>query len=101
MASSCGEGRVAALFNEGVSSSSEAKLAIDETASSVNLVPNVCIVPGVSVAVQEGEECVEEFVYHMSGEESATRHFVLEGEAHDNGSFVDIIGGMAAGGDAE
>ena len=31
-ASSCGEGRVAALFTEGVSSSAEGELAIDETA---------------------------------------------------------------------
>ena len=49
MASS--EGRVAALFNEGVSGSANAKMAIDETASTVSLAPNVYVVPGVSAAV--------------------------------------------------
>ena len=49
MASS--EGRVAALFTEGVSSSAEDELAIDESASTVSLAPNVCAVPGVSAAV--------------------------------------------------
>ena len=34
-------------------------LAIDETASTVSLAPNVCVVPGVSAAVEESEECVE------------------------------------------
>ena len=56
MASS--ESRVAALFTEGVSSSAEGELTIDETASTVSLAPNVCVVPGVSGAVEEGEECV-------------------------------------------
>ena len=53
----------------------------------VSLAPNVCVVPGVSAAVQESEGCVEEFVDHLSGEESAPRHFVLEGEDDDNDSF--------------
>ena len=44
----CGEGKVAALFTEGVSNSTEGDLAIDETASTVSLAPNVCVVPGVS-----------------------------------------------------
>ena len=66
MASS--EGRVAALFTEAVSSSAEGELAIDETASTVSFAPNVCVVPGVCAAVEEGEECVEEFVYPVSGE---------------------------------
>ena len=50
------EGKMATLFTEGVSISAEGELAIDETASTVSLAPNVCIVPGVSAAVQESEE---------------------------------------------
>ena len=101
MASSCGEGKFAALFTEGVSSSTERELAIDETSSTVSLAPNVCLVPEMSVAVQKGEDCVEELVDHLSGEESAARHFVQEGEADDNDSFVDIMSGITAVGDAE
>ena len=41
------EGRFAVLFTEGVSSSAEGELAIDETTSTVSLAPNVCVVPGV------------------------------------------------------
>ena len=52
------EGRVAAHFTESVSSSAEGKLAIDETTSTVRLAPNVHVVPGVSAALEEGEECV-------------------------------------------
>ena len=99
MASSCGEGKVAALFTEGVSTSAEGELAIDETASTVILVPNVCVVPGVFAAVEEGEECVEEFVDHLSGEASAVRH--LEGDADDNDSLVDIMSGITVVVDAE
>ena len=92
MASS--EGRVAAFFTEVVSSSAEGELAIDETASTVILTPNVCVVPGLSAAVEEGEECVGEFSSPVSGEESATCH--LEGKAVDNDSFVDIMCGITA-----
>ena len=57
-------------------------MAIDETASTVSLTPNVCVVPGVAAAVEEREECVGEFVSPVSGEESAARHLEdLEGEA--------------------
>ena len=56
MTGSCGEGKVAALFTEGVSSSAEGELAIDKTASTVSLAPNVCVVPEISVPVREGEE---------------------------------------------
>ena len=101
MASSCGEGKMAAPFTEIVSRSAERELAIDETASTVSLVPNVCVVPGVSAAVREVEECVEEFVDHLIGEESGARHFLLEGEADDNNSFVDIMSGITAVGDVE
>ena len=38
---------------------------------------------------------------HLSGEASAARHFVLEGEADDNHSFVDIMSGVTAVGDDE
>ena len=54
------EGRVAALFTEGVSSSAEGELAIDETTTTVSLAPNVHVVPGESAAVEESEECVGE-----------------------------------------
>ena len=97
MASS--EGRVAAFFIEGVSSSAEGELAIDETASMVSVVPNVCVVPGVSAAVEEGEECVGEFASPVSGGESAERH--LEGEVDDNDSFVDIMSCITAVGGAD
>ena len=99
MAISCGEGKVAALFTEGVSSSAEGELATDETASTVSLTPNVCVKLGVSVAARGGKECVEEFVDHLSGEESAARCFVLEGEVDDNDSFVEIMSSITAVGD--
>ena len=69
-------------------------MAIDETASTVSLAPNVCVMPGVSAAVEESEECVGEFESAVSGEDSAARH--LEGEADDNDSFVDILSGITA-----
>ena len=90
----CSEGRVAALFIEGVLSSAEGELAIDETASTVSPAPNICVVPRVCAAVQEGEECVEEFVSHLSGEESAACH--MEGEFDDLDSFVDTMSGITA-----
>ena len=92
------EGKVATLFTEGVSSSAEGELATEKTASTVSLAPNVCVVPGVSAAVEEGEERIEEFVSHLSGEESASRH--LE-EVDDNDSFVDIMSGFTGVGDDE
>ena len=46
------------LFTEGLSISAEGELTIDETASTVRLAPNVCVVPGVSVAAQKGEGCL-------------------------------------------
>ena len=101
MASYCGEGKVVDLFKEGVSSSAEGDLAIDETASTVSLAPNVCVVSGKSVAAQEVEECVEVFVDHLSGEEGAARHYVLEGGADENDSYVDIMSGIIAVGDVE
>ena len=95
----CSEGRLAALSTEGVSSSAEGELAIDETTSTVSLAPNVHVVPGVSAAVEEGEECVGEFSSPVSGEEGAVRH--LEGEADYNGSLFDILSGITAVGGAE
>ena len=93
------EGRVAALFTEGCSSSAEVDLAIDESASTVSLAPNVCVVPGVCAVVEEDEECVGEFPSLVAGEESAARR--LEGEADDNDSFVDIMSGITVAGCAE
>ena len=92
-------GRVAALLTEGVSSSADGELAFDETASTVSSAPNVCVVPGVSAAMDEGEECVGEFVSLVSGEDNAARH--LEGEADENDSFVDIMRGIIPVGGAE
>ena len=97
MASS--DGRVAAFFTEGLSSSAEGELTIDETASTVSLAPNVCVVPGVSADVEEGEECVGVFASPVSGGESAVRR--LEGETDDNDSFVDIMSVITAVSDAE
>ena len=97
MASS--EGRVAALFTEGVSSSAEGELAIGEATSTASLAPIVYVVLGASAVVEEGEECVGEFSSPVAGEESAARH--LEAEADDNDSFVDIMSGINAVGGAE
>ena len=77
MASS--ESRLAALFTEGVSSSAEGELAIDETTSTVSLVPNVGVVPGVSAVVEKDEECVGEFGDAVSGEESTVGYREGEG----------------------
>ena len=74
-------------------------MAIDETASTVSLAPNVCVLPGLFAAVQVGEECVDDFADHLSGKKSAARH--LEGRVDDNDSFVDIMSGITAVGDAE
>ena len=77
MASFSDEVEVAILFTEDESSSAEEELAIHETASMVSLASNVCVVPDKSVFVQEGEECVQDFLNHLSGEENSARHFVL------------------------
>ena len=92
------EGKVATLFTEGVSSSAEGELAIDETTSTVSLAPNVHVVPGVSAVVEGDEECVGEFSSPVADEESAACH--LE-EADDNDSFVKIMSGITAVGGAE
>ena len=97
MASS--ESRSAALFTEGVSSSAEGKLAIDETTSSMSLVPDVCVVPGVSAVVEEDEECVGGSGDAVSAEESTVGYH--EGEGDENDSFVDIMSGISAAGGAE
>ena len=73
-------------------------MVIDETASTVGLAPNTCVVPGVFAAVEGGKECVGVFASPVSGEESAVRHF--EGEADNNDSFVDNVSGITAVGGA-
>ena len=65
MTSSYDDGKVATLFTDCVSNSAEGQLAIDETASTVSLAPNLCVVPDLSVAVREGEECVRDFLDHL------------------------------------
>ena len=97
MASS--ESRLAALFTEGVSSSAEGELAIDETTSTVSLVPNVRVVPGESAVVEEDAECVEESGNALSGDESTVGY--REAEGGENDSFVDIMSGISAAGGAE
>ena len=97
MASS--ESRLAALLIEGVSRSAEGELAIDETTSTVSLVPNIRVVPGVSAVVEEDEECVGESGKAVSGQKSTVGY--REGEADDNDSFVDIMSGISAAGGAE
>ena len=82
-----------------MSSSAEGELAIDETTSTVSFAPNVCVVPGVPVAVEEDEECVREFASPVAVEECAAHH--LEGEADDKDSFVDIMSGITVAGGAE
>ena len=57
------------------------------------------VFPGVSVAVEENEECAGEVSSPVAGEESAARHF--EGEGDDNDSFVDIMSGITVAGGAE
>ena len=74
-------------------------MAIDETTSTVSLVPNVRVVPGVSAVVEEDEECVGESRNAVSGKESTVGY--REGEADDNDSFVDIMSGISAAGGAE
>ena len=93
------ESRLAALVTEGVSSSAEGELAIDETTSTVSLVANVRVVPGVSAVVEEDEGCVGESGKAVSGEESTVGY--REGEADDNDSFVDIMSGITVAGGAE
>ena len=97
MASS--DSRLADLFTEGVSSSADGELAIDETTSTVSLVPNVRVVPAESAVVEEDEECVEESGKAVSGDESTVGY--REGEGGDNDSFVDIMSGVSAAGGAE
>ena len=53
------------------------------------------------MAVREGQESVEKFVDHLSCEESAASLFVLEGEADEIDSSVDIFSGITADGDVE
>ena len=90
MVSSSVENRLAAPFTEGVSSSAEWEMAIDEIASTVSLAPNHGVVPGPSLAVQQGEEYVRNFLDDLSGDQSAASHLVLGAEADNNDSFVRI-----------
>ena len=53
----------------------------------------------MSRAEREGEECVQDFLDHLSGDENSARHFVLEGEADD--SFGDVMSGISAVGEVE
>ena len=85
---------MASPFNRGVSSSAEGELAIDETASTVILAPNLCVVPDLSVAVQEGDEYVREVLNDLRGEGKAAGHHVLGGETYDNNSFLDFMSGI-------
>ena len=57
--------------------------------------------PEMSVAVREGEECVQDFLDHLSGEKNAAHDFVLGEQVDDNDSFVDIMSGITEVGNAE
>ena len=61
------EGKVATAFTEGVSSSAEAELVIDENASTVSLVTNLCVVRIPSVVMKEGEECARDLLDYLCG----------------------------------
>ena len=93
------ESRLAALVTEGVSSAADGELATDETTSTVSLLPNVRVVPGVSAVVEEDEECVGESGNAVSGKQSTVGY--REGEADDNDSFVDIMSGISVAGGVE
>ena len=101
MASSSDESRAKISFTEGVSSSAEGELAIDEDVPTVTLAPNPCVVPDLIEAVTEGEECIRHFLEHLSGNENALSHPIFGGEADDDDSFHDIMGDIIADGVAE
>ena len=69
-ASSSDEGKVIAPLT------AEGQLAINENASTVRIAPNLCALLDLSVAVQEGDECVRDFLDQLSGHESAESHLV-------------------------
>ena len=96
---SSSENRWATLFTEGGSSPAEGELAIDETTSTVSLMPRVCVVPGESAIVEEDEDHAGESGNAVSGEGSTVGY--REGEADDNDSFVDIMSGVSAAVGAE
>ena len=97
ISSSSDEKKTAAPFIEGVSSTTEGELAIDENASTVSLAINPCFVHDLSAAVQGRWECISEFLDHLSGGESASSHLVLGGEVFDIGGFVDIKSDIMSG----
>ena len=97
MASLSDEGRVTAPFTEVVSTSAEGELAIDENASTVSSAPNFDLFE----AVREGEQCVHVFLEHLSCEQIASICQSLGRGADGDDSFVDILSGNTAVGDAE
>ena len=101
MVRSSDEGMSTNPFTEGVSSSAEGELAIDENASKFSTAPNPHVVPDLSVAVREGEEFVRDFLDHLRGEENASGWQFSGSEADDEDSFVDIMSGISAVADAE
>ena len=100
MDSSSDEGTATVRFTAGVSKSAERELAIDEKASTVSLSPNCRVVPNLSVSVRK-KVCVRDFLDHQKGEESVSSCQILGEEADDDDSFVNIISGITAVGDAE
>ena len=97
MASSRAEGKVAALFTEGVSISAEGELAIDETASTVS-VAQMFVLYQECLWLREKARSVSKCLWIICVVRS---HFILEGEADGNDSFVDIMSGITAVGEAE
>ena len=62
---------------------------------------NVCVVPEMSVVMQESEECVKDFWIILVVRRVLSVILFLGGEADDNDSFVDIMSSITALGDAE
>ena len=91
MASSSDEGRVTTPITDGLSSSTEGELAIDQDASIVSLASSPRAVPDLTVAVRTGADCIRDFLHHVSGNEGALSRQKLGGEAAHGDSFVEIM----------
>ena len=87
-ASSLDEASVTSPFTGSAASSSGGEMAIDESASTVSLIPNPPVVPNLNVAVLEREECIREFLDPLSAEEGVLSRQELGSESDDDNSFV-------------
>ena len=101
MASSCGDGKVAALFTEVVSSSAEGELAIDETASTVSLAQMFVLYPESLWLCEKARSMWESLWIIWVVKRVLYVILFWEKEVVDIKRFVDIISGITAVGDAE